>query len=198
MNISVGILAGGRSSRMGTNKALLPIKGIPFIETIIKECEAFSSILLSVNDIEPYQYLGKKLVQDELEGFGPLEGIYQILKAADTEYTLILATDMPYINKAFLKSFSSCLDKPEILKNQQGEMPGCIVLRAENMLEPLCSLYSKHALPYIEDMRKKNDHKLRILYDWVYTIFIDIEDLGYSKDILLNINTPEEYNTIKK
>jgi molybdopterin-guanine dinucleotide biosynthesis protein A len=196
MEISVGILAGGKSTRMGTNKAFLPFKQTSFIENITKECEDFSNIILSVNDLEAYKNIGYELVQDEKEGFGPLEGIYQILKKADTEFVLILASDMPYINRAFLNKFCSCLDNPELLKNAKGEMPYCIVLRADNMLEPLCSLYSRKTLPCIEQMREREEHKLRILYERVYTKYIDIEDLGYTKQIITNINTQEEYKKI--
>lgn len=196
MEITVGILAGGKSTRMGTNKAFLPYKQTTFIEAIAKECEAFSNIILSVNDLETYKDVGYELVQDEIGGFGPLEGVYQILKKADTEFVLILAADMPYINKTFLSKFSSCLDNPDLLKNEQGEMPGCIVLRADNMLEPLCSLYSRKTLPFIKEMREKKEHKLRMLYERVYTRYIEIESLGYTKQIIKNINTQEEYKKI--
>ncbi len=196
MEISVGILAGGKSTRMGTNKAFLPFKKTSFIESIAKECKDFSKIILSVNDLEAYKNIGYELVQDEKEGFGPLEGVYQILKKADTEFALILAADMPYVNRIFLNKFCSCLDNPELLKNGKGEMPYCIVLRADNMLEPLCSLYARKALPYIEQMREREEHKLRILYERVYTKYIDIEDLGYTKQIITNINTQEEYKKI--
>lgn len=196
MEISAGILAGGKSTRMGINKALLPFKEITLIEAIAKECEDFSSIILSVNDLETYKNIGYQLVQDEKDGFGPIEGIYQILKKVETEYVLILAADMPYINKTFLNKFCSCMDNPDLLMDNQGEMPGCIVLRADNMLEPLCSLYSKKTLPYIKQMREKAEHKLRLLYERVYTKYIDLENLGYTKQIITNINTQDDYKKI--
>lgn len=196
MEISAGILAGGKSTRMGTNKVLLPFKETTFIKAIVKECEDLSKIILSVNDLDIYKNLGYELVQDEKEGFGPIEGIYQILKKSNTEYVLILAADMPYINKAFINKFCSCLEYPDLLKNNQGEMPGCIVLRANNMLEPLCSLYSKRTIPYIEQMRLKDEHKLRVLYEQVYTRYVDLEDLGYANQIITNINTKEDYKKI--
>jgi len=196
MEISAGILAGGKSTRMGINKALLPFKEITLIEAIAKECEDFLSIILSVNDLETYKNIGYQLVQDEKDGFGPIEGIYQILKKVDTEYVLILAADMPYINKTFLKKFCSCMDNPDLLMDNRGEMPGCIVLRADNMLEPLCSLYSKKTLPYIKQMREEDEHKLRLLYERVYTRYIDLENLGYTKQIITNINTQEDYKKI--
>ncbi|GAA4654999.1 molybdenum cofactor guanylyltransferase [Anaerocolumna aminovalerica] len=196
MEITVGILAGGKSTRMGINKAFLPFRETSFIETIAEECEDFSKIILSVNDLETYKNIGYELVQDEKSGFGPLEGVYQILKKADTKFALILAADMPYINKNFLNKFCSCLDNPVLLRNDQGEMPGCIVLRADNMLEPLCSLYSRTTLPFLKEMREQEEHKLRMLYERVYTRYIDIESLGYTKQIITNINTQEEYKKI--
>ncbi len=75
MEITVGILAGGKSSRMGINKAFLPFRETSFIETIAEECEDFSKIILSVNDLETYKNIGYELVQDEKSGFGPLEEV---------------------------------------------------------------------------------------------------------------------------
>ncbi len=105
MKISVGVLAGGKSSRMGRNKAFLSYNESSFIEVIAKECEDFSKIIISANKIEAFKDLGFKVVKDEKEGFGSLEGIYQTLKEIDTEYILIIATDMPYIKKIFLQKF---------------------------------------------------------------------------------------------
>ncbi|MDF2950809.1 MAG: hypothetical protein K0S18_392 [Anaerocolumna sp.] len=199
MDISVGILAGGKSARMGVNKAFLQFKDSSFLETIAKECNDYAKIIISVNRLEEnYLKLGYELVADERDGFGPLEGIYQILKIIETDYVLILAADMPYLKKEFLREFTRCIREPDNGGDNKTNLPDCIVLRAKNMLEPLCSLYSKRALPEIEKMRGKEEHKLRLLFDRVTTWYIDIETLGYTVETITNINTMEEYQKLIK
>jgi molybdopterin-guanine dinucleotide biosynthesis protein A len=196
VDISAGILAGGKSARMGANKAFLSYKDSSFLESIAKECEDYSKIIISVNQMEDYRGLGYELVQDEKNGIGPLEGIYQILRKSQSDYVLILAADMPYVNRAFLKKFTSCLQDMDTLENDKGELPACVVLRALGMLEPLCSIYARKALPEIEKMREREEYKLRILFDRVSTLYIDIEALGYSVATITNINTLEEYQKL--
>ena len=193
MKMCVGILAGGKSSRMGRNKAFLPYKESSFIEGITRECEDFSRILISANQTEVYENMGFTMVKDEKEEFGPLEGIYQIVKKIDTEYVLILATDMPYIKRAFLQKFTNSLKELKDTQKEVNEMPSCVVLRAGGRVQPLCSIYSKKALPAIEKMREKGEHKLRILFDRVDTMYVDIENLGFSIDVVMNINTQDDY-----
>lgn len=193
MKMCVGILAGGKSSRMGSNKAFLTYKENSFIEVIARECEEFSRIIISTNQTEAYKNLGYKLVKDEREGFGPLEGIYQIIKKIDTEYVLILATDMPHIKKSFLQKFTNSLQELKESKEGDNEMPACMVLRAGGRIQPLCSIYSKKTLPAIELMREKEEHKLRILFDRVDTRYVDIENLGFTIDMVTNINTRDDY-----
>jgi len=196
MKMCVGILVGGKSSRMGRNKAFLSYKENSFIETIARECEDFSSILISVNQTEAYNNLGYELVQDERDGIGPLEGIYQIIKRMPTEYVLILATDMPYIKKTFLKKFTDTLQDLNQSHSAVSEMIACLILRAGGKIQPLCSIYSKKALPEIEKMREKEEYKLRILFDRVDTKYVDIKDLGFTKNMVMNVNTQDEYQVI--
>ncbi len=196
MKISVGVLAGGKSSRMGKNKAFLSYNESSFIEVIARECEDFSEILISANQVEVFKHLGLKVLKDEKKEFGPLEGIYQIIKEIDTEYVLILATDMPYIKRAFLQRFINILESLKDSQNEVNEMPACLVLRAEGRIQPLCSIYSKEALSEIEKMREKEEHKLRILFGRVVTRYVDIEDLGFTVDMVANINTQNDYKEL--
>jgi len=197
MKISVGVLAGGKSSRMGKNKAFLSYNESSFIEVIARECVDFSEILISANQVEVFKHLGLKVLKDEKKDFGPLEGIYQIIKEIDTEYVLILATDMPYIKREFLQRFTKVLERLMDSQEEIIEMPVCLVLRAEGRIQPLCSIYSKEALAAIEVMREKEEHKLRILYDRVDTRYVDIEDLGFTVDMVANINTQDDYKELR-
>ena len=75
MKIAAGVLAGGRSTRMGKNKASLEWKGETFLERVLSVCRDFPEIYVSVDKKEKYVSCGAVLVEDEKQGFGPLEGI---------------------------------------------------------------------------------------------------------------------------
>ncbi len=187
MPVSAGILAGGNSSRMGTSKILLDSGGETFLEHIRKLCEFLPETILSFR--EPNQAVNAQAdwVLDEKTGYGPLEGIYQILKKAKNEFVLILAADMQCLDPEFLRSFLEKL-KPEY---------DCMVLRSANGLEPLCSVYGKSVLPVLEEMRSQDIRRPRLLFDRVKTHYVTAEDLHMTEAQLQirvsNINTPEDY-----
>lgn len=188
-NISAGILAGGRSSRMGEDKAFLRWGTETFLEKIIRECCDFPEILVSVDHISKFskyqdKKIAAKLVEDVRQGYGPLEGIRQLLLAARGQYVLILATDMPLIHREFLGKFCGCLS---------GEKD-CLILRRDGQPQPLCAIYSKKLLPAIQEMMEQDIHKIRLLFEQVNARYVDLESLGYGPDCVDNLNTREEYD----
>lgn len=184
--IGAGILAGGKSSRMGENKARLKLEKQSFLEKIASECREFSEILVSVDNLEKYRDIPYRMVEDELSGYGPLEGIYQLVRACREEYILIVATDMPFLNAGFLKALCIRLEGTE----------DCLTLTKEGRPEPMCSIYSKKMLPVLEEMRAQSIRKPRLLFDKVNTRYVELEELGVSPELISNINTPEEYRNI--
>lgn len=182
-SVAVGILAGGKSRRMGNDKAFLPFGEQTFLEKILEQCQDFSQIYLSV---APRNFLPETpypLVVDEREDYGPLEGIYQILRASKEEYVLILATDMPFITRELLIALAEKLLGKE----------DCLVLRKQGRPEPLCSVYSRKILPVLEQMRLHEEHRLISIFDRCLVRYIDLETMGISLDTVENVNTVEEY-----
>ncbi len=190
--VTAGILAGGSSSRMGTNKVLLDSCGETFLEHIQKQCAFLPETILSMGYPHQIPHGTLPCVMDEKQNYGPLEGIYQILKAAKHSFVLILAADMQCLDEAFLKTFLAQL-RPE---------DDCMVLKSANGLEPLCSVYSKSLLNVLEEMRQQDLRRPRMLFDRVNTHYVTAEDLGLTEDGLLfhvnNINTPEDYREYLK
>lgn len=94
------LLAGGQSSRMGTDKALLNVNGETVIERIVRLMSpSASNIIISVNDDEKYAFLGKEVVHDRYPGQGPLSGLHAGLQAAATPWSIIAACDMPFVTE---------------------------------------------------------------------------------------------------
>jgi molybdopterin-guanine dinucleotide biosynthesis protein A len=97
------VLVGGSSSRMGRNKALLPVGGVPLIERVVAALRPLATdILLMTNEPAPYAHLGLPCIPDEQPGYGPLMGLYSGLKAVRHEAVLLVACDMPFLNPALL------------------------------------------------------------------------------------------------
>ena len=188
IDVCAGILAGGKSSRMGTNKALLPYGGSCFLEELIRTCSVFPELLVSVDWVEPYRHLNVTLVPDQLQGFGPVEGIYQLLRAARSAYVLVMATDMPLLNAGFLQALA---------RTPRGD-EDCVALRVDGRVEPLCSLYGKGALPMLEAFRREGRHRPRDLFHRVNTRYVDGETLGGAPRLVSNVNTPEEYRALQQ
>ncbi|MCH1983652.1 molybdenum cofactor guanylyltransferase [Ruminococcus sp. OA3] len=186
--VSAGILAGGKSTRMGENKAYLEIKDESFLYHTIRICSCCDDIWISVDDPAKYPALPYPMATDEIQGYGPVEGIYQLLGHVKHPYCLILATDMPLLAGELLEALVNRLTGDE----------ECLILRADGRLHPLCGIYRKTVLPVLEQMREQKVHKIRSLFDRVKTTYIDLEEMGFSVDMVENVNTQQEYETLKE
>ena len=133
VEVGIGILAGGKSRRMGKDKVFLPWNDKNFLETILEKCSVFPDIYLSVANKDGWdkKYGVTQIVEDELQDYGPLEGIYQILLASKQEYVLMLAADMPNISRELLLELAGMVTGEE----------DCLALVKDDYPEILCSIY---------------------------------------------------------
>ncbi len=187
--VSAGILAGGKSSRMGRDKSSLVLGKMTFLERAADACKDLHSVCVSVDDISRFKDMNYPMVEDEVKEFGPVEGIYQLLKVSKTPYVLVIATDMPFLNREFVNRLADCATGEE----------DCVILTCEGKLQPLCSVYKKSILPVLKKMREEQEHKVRALYSRVSVRYVDALKLGGGLDLLKNINTRDEYDeTVKR
>ena len=188
MKLSVAILAGGKSSRMGTNKALLTINNNTFLDTIAGEMHSFEEVLICVDEKAKYDEKKYRLVEDVHKGIGPIEGIYEALMHAENEYVFVCATDMPFIKKELVNYISEFISSDY----------DCYVLREGNKVHPLCAIYSKRILPVLKALIENEKYKLINIFERTRTKYIDIELSCFDRKLIKNINTKEEYREIKK
>ena len=180
--LTAAILAGGKSSRMGTDKSFLSLEGKPFISRIISELNDFDEILISAND-DSYKNLGVPVVADEKTDSGPLEGILRVLEKSTNEHVFVCASDMPFITKSV----------PTYLLQFVSSDYDLYVLTSGGKFQPMCAIYTKNCIPQIKKCLASGDFRVANLFDRVRTKFIPIELSSLNKKCLLNINTPEEY-----
>ena len=108
-DLTIGILAGGKATRMGNNdKGLINVGGTPFVEILINKIIPHSKdIIINANrNISQYKKYNYPVVEDEIKGFkGPLSGIYSMLKATKKDYLFTLPCDCPNFSWKLLKLF---------------------------------------------------------------------------------------------
>lgn len=180
---SVGILAGGKSLRMGQDKALLPIGNERFIDRITGEFKDFHEVIISAAKPGMYDDLGFPVVLDEHKGIGPIEGIRQVLLAASEEYVFICASDMPFIRRGLALYLAGFISPDH----------DCYVTAYEGHIEPLCAIYSTRALPVIEELIKEGRYRLREIFQRLDTRYIKLDPDIFDIKTVKNINTPDEY-----
>ncbi len=193
MNAGGIILSGGKSSRMGTNKALLKINQKPNIERIKYELEqVVDEIILVTNEPEEYRFLNIKTVADDFPGRGPLAGIHAGLKATPYQANLVVACDMPFISAKLGR----------ILLEQSKDFDAVIPI-INGRQQMLFSVYQKGILPEIEKCIKGDNVAIKHVLDSFNVRYIEESELNeYSSGnlelIFFNMNYPDEYQHAKK
>lgn len=186
-NLSVGVLAGGKSTRMGQNKAFLQIESKRFIDRICEELSGFSEVLISAAAKGTYEEMGFPVVYDEHADIGPMEGICQILAHATEDYVFVCGADMPFIKKELVEYMAEFISSDY----------DCYCLVDEDHIHPLCAIYSKSMLPVIRAQIETGNYRLLNVLRNVRTKYIRLETSCFEKRIVRNINTREEYAGLK-
>lgn len=133
------ILAGGESSRMGCDKALLELDRVPMIVRTARLVESVTAAVgqraTIVGEAELYQRLGLQVIRDDWPGAGPLGGIATALRTTDRVWNLVVACDLPYLTREWL----------EFLIEQAREDADAVLPMNDGGAEPLCAMYRKSA-----------------------------------------------------
>lgn len=179
------ILAGGKSSRMGTNKALLILDGKTVIERIAEELSAAVDHLIVVTNMpKEYSFLQLPMIKDRFLGRGPLAGIEAGLSLSTTEKNLIVACDMPFISAELGSYLLSKLDDCQAAVPERG-----------GQRHPLFAAYKKEVRNCAEMFLKEEKLAIRNMLNCIQTMYINIDSLKLpiNEISLFNMNHPEEY-----
>jgi molybdenum cofactor guanylyltransferase len=180
------ILAGGENRRMGTDKAFLEIDGRPLVEHILNLFSTlFTRTIVVTNTPDRYRNYGVEVTSDALDIRGPLTGIYSGLLRSSDEYNFIAACDMPFLNPRLIAYMG------EIAVGQDAVIP-----MFDGFLEPLHAIYRKGILPAIEAQIRKQDRRIRGLFDHIQVRYVTEEEIvrfDPLKRSFRNLNTPKEY-----
>ena len=183
ITIEVFVLAGGKSRRMGTDKGLVLFKGIPMIRHILNlldELQLATSIISSNPD---YLQFGKPVYSDVIPDKGPLGGLYTAMENSKATLILLLACDMPSVNKEGIESLLKSAKSDKVIAATNGKQ-----------ISPLFGLYPRSIKEKVKKAILADNLKMQ---DFVMSqphILLDLKALKNS-EILKNINTREDLKT---
>jgi len=191
LTISGIVLAGGQSSRLGTDKSFVTVKGKPLIEQIVAKLARLSDDVIIVTDSpERYNHLEARRVGDIYPGKGALGGVYSGLRAAANDYSLVVACDMPFLNLNLLRYM--------ILLAREHDV---VIPRIGGLLEPLHAVYSKSCLEPIERLLARGGLRIIDFFSEVQVRYVEEDEIDIFDPqhlSLFNVNTPSDLEEMKK
>lgn len=185
------ILAGGKSSRFGSNKALAKFNGIPLIERAAGALgRIFKRLMIITNSPLEYSYLKIPLYQDLVKGLGPVGGIYTGLDALDDDWAFFCACDMPFINEGLIRYITEVRDGFD-----------AVVPKVDWKIEPLHALYNKNCLSAMKELIYKEEYQTIKAFSNINVRYVTEEEIKVHDPQLkafLNVNKQDELEKIVK
>lgn len=179
------IVAGGKSSRMGQDKALLRVNGVPLIERTARVLAPhFDEVIISAADDKQYAFTGLRTIADNVPGEGPLRGIACALGAAKYERLFVCACDIPDID----------IDSMAMLLRGALRYDAVIPVSGQKRYEPLFACYTKRALPAFERVLSGSKRAVTDILPYVNALHPPLS----GEAMLVNLNTPNDYENYRR
>ena len=178
------IFAGGKSSRMGEDKALLPFANYPTLTEFQQDKlnTLFDEVYISAKE-NKFDF-DCRVIQDNYRVNSPLVGLISIFESLEAEEVFILSVDAPFVDKETI----------ETLLERHESRCDAIVAQSPSGVQPLCGLYKRSILPLAYAQLEKENHRLGDLLHLAHTLFVAFdEDAPFT-----NLNRPEEYQQALK
>ena len=194
MEISGIILAGGKSQRMGHNKALLRLGNQTIVQRVLTRLKQVTSSQFIVTAFpKEYEFLDIPMKPDILPGKGALGGIYTGLFFSETNYCLAVACDMPFLKVDFMRYMAKIAMEPALSETKGYDI---VVPNHRRGYEPLCAIYAKTCMTHIEKQLQANRLKIIEFFPQVQVREVsesEINNYGRSDLMFFNISTKEDY-----
>lgn len=182
------ILAGGKSSRMGTDKGLLIFNGKPLIQRVIEQLSPVVNEIIIVSNNKDYEQFGLQVIADLIKEIGPAGGIHAALSNAQSEKLFIVSCDMPFIST---NAANFMIQNPA---HSQITLP-----LFNGKIQPLFGIYSKQCLPKWKQLIEQGIIKLQEMITHFDLVKIDIEKNELFNDLMFtNINDKNDFNNALK
>jgi molybdopterin-guanine dinucleotide biosynthesis protein A len=191
-DVTAFILAGGKSTRMGVDKAFVDYDGRTLLARALDVARSVTPEVRIVGSKEKFA-LFAPVVEDIFCDCGPLGGIHAALRSSLAELNLMLAVDTPFVSWAFLQY---------LITQARGATEATVVVpRDDAGRQPLCAVYRREFADAAESALRSGRNRIDELFDAVRTRVIEreeLEDAGFSCAIFRNLNTPAELEAEKR
>jgi len=187
-DVEAFILAGGRSSRMGRDKALLRLGEDTFVERIAGALASLAGESVKIVGARSTEARGGlPVVEDVYKNCGALGGLHAALASAKHNWVMVVACDLPFVTSELLHRLA------RLRENFQAVVP----VQTDNRLQPLCALYRREpCLHKAHELLKRGELRPRVLIEEVRTRRVTPDewfDLEGAESFFMNVNTPEDF-----
>lgn len=211
MTIGCVILAGGKSSRMGTDKALLEINGKKFIRRIAEELDFFEEKLIARGKNRATPIDGWNVIPDIYPECGPVGGLHAALTACESDALFCVSCDMPLIRRELVEELCEQMSAGQAqglcgqmndgqaqgLFEQITEAFDAVIVRDESgRAHPTCGVYRKSAVPVFEQQILAGNYRVMRALEHLRIRYVTVA-LENGGEQLRNINTPEDYRELE-
>jgi molybdopterin-guanine dinucleotide biosynthesis protein MobB len=189
-DVSLALLAGGRSTRMGEDKAFAPFQGGTLLEWMRdRVAPLFPHVFVVAREPTRFHDLGLPVVNDALPEGGSAVGVYTAVLASPTERVVCLACDMPFVTSRLLWALAGRSEGFDVFVPRHGDH-----------LEPLCAVYGKRTLAAYREFILCGGRRIFDIYPGLDTGYLDVGDGRYGDPatLFMNVNTPAELETARQ
>jgi molybdenum cofactor guanylyltransferase len=178
------VLAGGRSSRMGTDKALMEFRGKPLISYAIEHLSGICSQIIISSGQAGHGWKGHRTIPDETSLQAPLVGLYSCLNQSSTDWNMVVSCDMPFTDERLFLHLMAGRDTYDAV----------VPVNRDHFPEPLCALYHKRIRGLIKERMDAGRLGMQDMLKAIRTHYVDIDTSldFYSERLFVNINTRQD------
>lgn len=181
------ILCGGKSRRMGQDKAQLKLGEKSFLETLIEKLSDCPEVLLSVEKSGDRKEYGIPVVPDRFPGCGPMSGLYSALEVCTLSAMLSIPCDAPLFDPSLGDALWEAMEE---------EDDAVIVQTRDERLQPLCGIYRKRCIPVFQRCLEDGQYSIQVAFASLNVRILRLADTDFHDWVLTNVNTPEDYRQI--
>ncbi len=186
--IEAYVLAGGKSSRMGKDKALMQFRGKRMIQHVLNAIAPLKIPIKIVANTDEYNKLGYEVFKDIVEAKGPMGGILTAMHHTQASYIIVISCDIPFLTTMLLRQLVEGIEDYNI-----------IIPQSKGRLHPLCCIIKTSLKAEIEKRVGNNQLKMLELIQDTHSKIVNVDDsMSDREDLLYNINTPEEFEKFNK
>jgi molybdopterin-guanine dinucleotide biosynthesis protein A len=190
-DLSAFVLAGGKSTRMGRDKATLPFAGRTLLESALALARSVTEAVFILGSAELYGAYGQ-VIADIFPGCGPLGGIHAALTHAQSDLNLILAVDTPFLSNR-LAAY--------LVERARGSQAMVTAPEIDSYPQPLCAVYRRDFLPIAEQALHAGRYRIVPLFPHGRSLVIpeaELERFAFTAEMFENLNTPEELEQARR